>query len=168
MKRSVILSLVVVVQSIAYSQYNPYYTFAVGARAGSTGSTCGGTLKYFFSNKTAGEAIIGYNHGALAGTLLVEQHFQPTRLKELQGYWGGGVHYVHSSGYRNYILIDNRVRSYQDGGKGYGLDLIAGIEYKFIDIPLAISADVKPALEFNSYGGFIVGIDKSIGIKLAL
>lgn len=168
MKRSVILSCFVLLHFIAFSQYKPYYNVGIGARAGSTGATCGGTIKVFLTNKTATEAIIGYNRGALTGTLLVEKHFQVSRLKELQGYFGAGGHYVHASGYKNYILIDNRVRTYQDGGKGYGADLIAGLEYKFMDIPLAISVDLKPAIEFNSYGGFIVGIDKSIGIKLAL
>lgn len=149
------------------AQYKPYYTFAAGLRAGSTASTCGLTLKGFIANNSALEAIVGYYKNGISGTLLFEQHTTLFRREEFQFYYGGGVHYNNSTEYQNWIIIEGRVRSYEQVRNSYGFDAVFGIEYKLLNLPLAFSLDLKPAIELNKVKSFSLGVDQGLAIKLA-
>lgn len=166
MKRSVLVVLVLCLWCNAFSQHKPYYKGAIGIRAGSEMATCGITFKYFLSNQGALEFVAGYANKGFCGTLLFEQHVQLFGRKELQAYFGGGVHYTQKSGYGNYREISSRSVIFENGGAAYGLDGVLGLSYKFLSIPLAVSFDLKPFGERNNFGNYHFAIDKSIGLKL--
>ena len=147
-------------------QYKPFYQTAIGARAGSTVSTCGITVKTFVAEKSALEAIVGYYKNGISATALFEQHHRLFRRNEFQFYYGGGTHFNSSSEYQNWILIQGRVLSYEKAANSYGFDAICGIEYKFLSIPLAVSIDLKPAIEFNRFKSYTLGVDQGLGLKL--
>ncbi len=150
------------------AQYRPYYTFAAGLRAGSTASTCGLTLKGFVADNSALEAIVGYYRNGISSTVLFEQHTTLFRREEFQFFYGGGAHFNNSTEYQNWIIIEGRAKSYEQVRNSYGFDVILGIEYKLLNLPLAFSLDLKPAIELNRVKSFSLGIDQGIGIKLAL
>lgn len=147
-------------------QYKPFYSTALGARAGSTVSTCGLTVKTFVADQSALEAIIGYYKNGISATALFEQHHRLFRRNEFQFYYGGGAHFNTSSEYQNWILIEGRVRSYEKAANSYGFDAVFGLEYKFLSLPLAFSIDLKPAIEFNRFKSYTLGIDQGLGLKL--
>ena len=149
----------------SYGQHKVYYTFAVGLRGG---ETSGGTLKWFASETVALEAIIGYWNKSLAGTFLAEKHIEAFHRRELQWYFGGGAHIAGATGYNRWYNLSDDYYEFRDGGVGYGIDAIAGIEFKFPVIPVAMSFDLKPFVEFSSLGGAWIALDPGIGIKLAL
>lgn len=151
---------------LATAQYKPYYNVALGVRAGSTGATCGGTVKVFMGNSSALEGLVGYYKNGLSGTLLFEQHVELFSREEFQLYFGGGAHYSSSTEYQNWILMDSRSLSYEKAGSSFGFDVVAGLEYKFLGLPLAVSLDLKPAVDFNNNGGYALGLDQGLGLKL--
>jgi hypothetical protein len=153
--------------TLCYTQYRPYYTIAFGARAGATGGSSGGTIKGFVSETVAIEGIIGVWHGGIAGTVLLEKYVPAFKTKGLNWYVGGGLHYVARTGYSHWYIIDKRGTNYSNGGSGFGIDAIFGIEYKIPVAPVAFSIDFKPFAEFSSSGGFAVALDPGLGIKLA-
>ena len=148
-------------------KYKPFYRTAVGARAGSTVTTCGITVKTFIAEQSALEAIVGYYKNGISATALFEQHHRLFGRNEFQFYYGGGAHFNSSSEYQNWILIEGRVRSYEKAANSYGFDAICGIEYKFLNLPLAFSLDLKPAIEFNKFKSYTLGIDQGLGVKLS-
>ena len=166
MKRLIIFLSFISLSVVSQAQYKPFYNFAIGARAGSTGSTCGVTVKTFVGDQSAIEAIVGYYHNGISSTLLFEQHTSLFNLEELQFYFGGGVHYNNSTDYQNWIIVEGRSRSYEQAKNSYGFDAVVGLEYKFLSIPLAVSLDLKPAIEFNKFKSYSLGIDQGLGLKL--
>lgn len=166
--KTLTLSVVCCVLTFAVSaQYRPDYSVAIGARAGSTGNTCGATIKTFVGDRSALEGILGWYKSGMSGTLLFEQHQTLFRKTEMQLYFGGGVHYTNSTEYQNWTIISSRVKAYEQAGNAYGLDAVIGFEYKFVSIPLAVSVDLKPAIEFNKFKSYSLGIDQGLGLKFA-
>lgn len=103
------------------------------------GLPLGPTARYYFSDKFAGEAIVGLYNRTVSLTALGEFHFDLSALTT-QGfgwYVGGGAH------------LGNRVI---DGSNKFlaGIDGIAGANYNFPTIPLNISLDWKPAVHFTT------------------
>lgn len=121
----------------------------------------------FVSDALALDAIVGYWHKGITGTVLLEYHFPAFRTRSLNWYAGGGAHFIQNSGYENSYIIDRNGNDYTDGGAAAGLDAVFGLEYKFPVIPIAISIDVKPSAEINAAGGFNSTLDPGLGIKLA-
>jgi len=82
-------------------------------------------------------------------------------------FMGGGIHAgVWDRGWR-YVNSEGR---YMDDNRAiFGVDAIGGVEYKFKKIPLGLSADVKPAVNFLSEAGFfdhnIVGVSARFYLK---
>lgn len=151
----------------AFSQNNSGYNWALGARAGSYGATCGGTAKVFVSDQLALEGIFGYWNKGITGTLLAEYHMPAFGTRSLNWYVGGGAHFIQHSGYENSYLVGRNGSDYVDGGAAAGLDAVFGLEYKIPVIPVAFSIDVKPSAEINASGGFNATLDPGLGIKLA-
>jgi hypothetical protein len=167
MKRFLFIVLIVSACFPARAQYRPYYSWAFGFRAGSTGGTSGLSVKGFIGETLALEGVIGYWHGAPAGTLLLEKYIPAFRTKGLNWFFGGGAHYTGSTGFSRWYIVDNRGYDYVEGGAGYGIDAIAGIEYKIPAAPVAFSIDLKPFVEFSDAGGFAMAVDPGVGVKLA-
>lgn len=167
MRRYLLILSVLSASVFAHAQYRPYYSWAFGFRAGATGGTSGVTIKGFFNNSIALEGIVGYWHGAPAGTLLLEAYMPVSRADGLQLYVGGGAHFTGQTGYGRWYIIERRGYDYLDAGAGYGIDAILGLEYKIPAAPVAFSVDIKPFAEFSEAGGFAMAIDPGLGIKIA-
>lgn len=142
------------------------YKNAIGLRIG---ETSGLTFKHKFSSGNAFEGILSAYPYTLGITGLYEKHFS-TKVSGLQLYAGMGGHLNIGGPVRRayYYYGDGRYYRYvyRSGGYGIGIDGIGGIEYKFNKIPLGLSADLKPFMEWNDYGYIYYSIDPSIGIKL--
>ncbi|MGX5820583.1 hypothetical protein ACWKWU_20465 [Chitinophaga lutea] len=98
----------------------------------------GVTGRYFFTERSAGEAIVGAYNKTFSVTALYQYHWDLSALT-VDGfgwYAGGGAH------------IGTRRR---DGSTNFlaGVDGIAGINYNFAKIPLNLSLDWKPAIHFT-------------------
>lgn len=123
------------------------------------------TGKYFFKDKHAVEAIVRYRSlGGIVNDITVTALYQYQRpIADVDGlYWmlGGGV-YFGSSSIKNSILPDE----YRDGNGSFyfGIAGVAGLEYKFKGIPIAVSADWMPAINLN--GGGFGSENGGIGVK---
>lgn len=167
MRRYVIVLLTVLAALSVRAQHRPYYTWAFGLRAGATGGTSGLAIKGFIGETTAIEGIIGYWHGAPAGTLLLEKYVPAFRTDGLNWYFGGGAHVTGKTGFNRWYVIDRRGYDYVNAGAGYGIDAIAGLEYKVPAAPVAFSIDLKPFVEFSNAGGFAMAIDPGVAVKIA-
>lgn len=123
------------------------------------------TGKYFFKDHQAIEAIIRYrSFGGIVNDFTVTAIYQYEKpIAEVNGlYWiiGGGL-YFGSSSIKNSILpIEYREGS---GRSYFGIAGMAGLEYKFERLPIAISADWMPAINFN--GGGFGAENGGIGVK---
>jgi len=140
------------------------YKNAVGLRFG---ETSGFTYKHMFNNGNAFEGILSAFPYTLGVTGLYEKHFN-TGVQGLRWYVGGGGHMnIGGPVSRTYYYYgDGRYRYvYRSGGFAFGVDAIGGAEYKFKKIPLAISSDLKPFIEWNDYGNIYYTIDPSLGVK---
>lgn len=103
------------------------------------GLPLGVTGRYFFTERSAAEAIVGLYNKTASLTALYQYHFDLSTLT-VEGfgwYAGGGAH------------IGTREI---DGSHEFlaGVDGIAGINYNFSNIPLNLSLDWKPAIHFTT------------------
>lgn len=112
------------------------------------------TGKYFFKKDQAVEAILRYRgYSGLGTDLAITALYQYEKpITEVQGlYWlvGAGPYFGHFSYKDNIYNL-----GYEGSGYSYyGIAAMAGLEYKFEKMPIAISADWMPAYDFNG-GGF--------------
>ncbi|PSL48151.1 hypothetical protein CLV51_1021013 [Chitinophaga niastensis] len=129
----------------------------------------GFTVKHFIQGPHAIEGLVTTNHehnNNVTFTGLYEYNWN-IGLPELTMYAGGGVHVG------IYDRRDYDWDRYVDKGKGAyvspGLDGIIGIEYTFKKIPLNISADLKPYVQFvgptNYMGEEIGGVSARFTFK---
>ena len=118
--------------------------FAAGLRATPDGG--GATAKYFFDPNFALEGQLnggGVFYGSsVAAVGLLEYHLA-LPAPGWRVFFGGGFH------------IGVWDRNDNGGNEGiFGLDGIGGAEYLFSNIPLGLSADFKPAINFVSHVDF--------------
>lgn len=147
-------------QEVTFNNSKNYHT-AIGLRAG---GTSGLTIKQFMGQSSAIEGIIGVWGRGFSGTVLYEK-YAPTGAAGLSWYFGGGGHAAFYSGHRLHYWNDRRYEYYTSDAFGLGVDGIVGIEYKIPPIPVAISLDVKPFIEFVSNGTAWMAIDPGLGVK---
>jgi hypothetical protein len=121
------------------------YRTGIGIRGG---FASGLTLKHFVNPKLAFEGLLTTRWQGVNLTGLFEIHKQRAfDVKHLVWYYGGGAHLGFYNG--------NDV-SWGRSGAAYtifGLDGIIGIEYSFIEIPLNLGIDIKPAVNLMGYTG---------------
>ncbi len=138
------VSLVVFVIMLSSFSAMAQYDFAIGLR---TGGTSGLTLKKM-NPSSAIEGIVGFWHDGLSVTLLWEKYAPAFNEHGFNWYYGGGGHIAFygddfdgrgASWYNHYYDED-------DGGVGFGIDGIVGLEYKIPNVPIALSLDLKPYL----------------------
>lgn len=118
----------------------------------------GVTGKFFIKENTAIETIVHYDGLGGTGTALnltaLYEYHGNTGLSGLRWYLGGGA----SVGYiklKDMPELDGINESEADKGTlSYGIDAVAGLEYKFSKLPIAVSADWQPGYALNSGGGF--------------
>lgn len=148
-----------IIAQTEFGQYN--YKTAIGIRAG---GTSGVTVKQFVGETKAFEGIVGIWNRGLSLTGLYE-NYTSTTTPGLNWYFGGGAHVSFETGTSYYV--HHRYYDYynNDGGVGFGVDGIVGLEYKISPIPFALSLDIKPFFEVNTNGRVYIALDPGIGIK---
>jgi len=107
------------------------YITAAGVRLG--GGNYGLTVQQLVGSRVTIEGIAGLGQREYSGTVLGEYHFGILG-PSLNYYFGAGGHLGHN----------------KDTGGFSGLDGIVGVEYKVAFLPVALSFDFKPSLEFGS------------------
>jgi hypothetical protein len=127
------------------------YTTALGVKVYPASNGGAITLKHFFNEGIALEALgsVWDRGGRITG--LVEFHWDIPGAPGLKWYVGPGAHisFYNDKQYDNYPR-----RSYV----APGLDGVIGLDYKFKNIPLNLSADWQPYFDFGNntdpYRGF--------------
>ena len=124
------------------------YDVGIGARIG---LAYGVNVKYFFrqhptlKQHNALEGIFTTRFNGANAAVLYEYHNGIFDTEGLSLYIGGGAHIAAWNSEKVYWETD------RSGFNAYlGLDAIIGIEYVLADIPLAVSLDWKPAVNFIS------------------
>ena len=106
------------------------YITAAGVRLG--GGNYGLTVQQLVARRVTIEGLAGLREREYSGTVLAEYHFGILG-PSLNYYFGAGGHLGHN----------------KDTGGFRGLDGLVGVEYKVAFLPLALSFDFKPSLEFG-------------------
>lgn len=110
------------------------------------------TGKFFVKDNAAFEAIVHYDGMSGLGTALnltaLYEYHGSFAVPGLQWYLGAGASlgYIKLKGFE-----DSEPNS---SSFSYGLDGVAGLEYKIDKLPIAISLDWQPGYTLNSGGGF--------------
>lgn len=142
------------------------YKFAAGWRAGGTN---GITLKVVPVQGLAIEGIYGIYPYGESITGLIESHSPIFCIRALQMYGGLGAHYRFN--YMDGRFSDPINGTFEvfapPGTRGWGLDAVAGVELKLPLLPIAISAEVKPMVEWTNAGAFFYSLDPGLGLKIA-
>lgn len=139
------ITILLALSCFVFSNAQDYNT-GIGLRAGFTN---GLTIKHFVSSKSALEAIVASRWRGLELTGLYEIHnraFQTDRLKWYIGF-GGHIGFWNGDYTNPYWGV---------AGTSYtvvGLDGILGLEYSFLQVPLNLGIDWKPAFNFIGYSG---------------
>jgi hypothetical protein len=147
MKKQLLLLLLCVTLSLSRLAAQEYAT-ALGLRLG---PYYGVTLKHFFDEKKAVEAILVTRRGGVGLTGLYEIHttaFRTPRLKAFGGI-GGHLNVFRNDSRRNWDWDDNRgngIAMGDDHRMHIGLDMILGLEYTLVELPFNIGIDWKPAI----------------------
>lgn len=145
----------------ASAQRTSDYTTSAGLRLS---SFYGVSIKHFHRGNHALEGILHSGWGALKLTGLYEVHLPAFSEPGLRWYYGGGVHAgFGGSYYANRWNYDYR---YQNNYGLIGIDGVLGMEYTIQDpdVPLNISIDWKPTLEFSP-GIFPRGSELAISVR---
>lgn len=122
------------------------YNWAIGARLGTTMSGVSVKHNLNASNAIEGVLSVPYNNGFnVLG--LYERHI-PIISEGFNFYYGAGAHL---GAYNHDFML--------------GIDGVVGMEYKFNEVPLALSVDYKPAFNIFENTGFRM-LDFSFGIKV--
>ena len=156
------------IQASAQKSSPANYSTALGVRTNPY--LIGFTVKHFIAGPHAIEGIVSTNfsrRGNVTFTGLYEYNWNFLPNKEWVMYAGGGAHV---GAYDRYDYYDNDLDRLDDGTYvTAGLDGIFGVEYKFKKIPLVLSADVKPYVNFSNgthhIGEEILGISARYTIR---
>lgn len=111
------------------------------------------TGKFFLKDKAALEAIVHYDGMGGLGTALnltaLYEYHGNFAVPGLRWYLGGGASlgYAKLKGFEDSELDSSTF--------SYGIDGVAGLEYKIDKLPIAVSLDWQPGYSLNSGGGFI-------------
>ncbi|MFA5712760.1 MAG: hypothetical protein WC960_01110 [Bacteroidales bacterium] len=138
--RKIFLSLLIFFTVGAISAQE--YSSAIGLRIG---SSIGASYKQFLNTTHAIEGIvdldiIGSENMKVKASALYQFHF-PTGADRLSWYFGPGA----SAG----IFVGEK------SGFVMSIDGVLGIEYKFYEVPIALSFDWNPKVQIISDAGFI-------------
>jgi len=140
MKKLLLLVLFSVMLSLSQESY-AQYTTGIGLRAGVSN---GLTVKHFISNDAALEGILHTRWGGFVITGLYEVHKDIRDVKGLMWFFGGGAHIGSWNAGSNRPWGNNN-----ESVTVAGLSGIIGLDYKFNDVPIGLSLDWKPTVNFN-------------------
>ena len=153
-----ILLTVTVAQAQNRSAHSSSYVTALGLKVW---DGAGITLKHFFNERHAGEAIAYFWHDGFRLTGLYEIHGPISGASGLQWYIGPGLHVgAYSDGHHHH---DGDEFDHHSHGS-FGIDGVIGLDYKFNGAPINLSLDWQPSFEFADGHGF-VGSWGGLGIR---
>ena len=145
MKKMIITCLFVFsLVSISYAQD---YNTGIGLRLG---FNQGLTVKHFVGEKSAFEFLLATRWRGFEITGLYEIHNGFVNAERLKWYFGFGGHIGFWNG-------DYTHHYWGEAGTTYtviGIDGILGLEYSFVEVPINIGLDWKPAFNIIGYSGF--------------
>jgi hypothetical protein len=144
--KKIVITLLIVFGLISVSKAQDYNT-GIGLRGG---WESGLTIKHFIGNKSALEGILATRWRGFEITGLYEVHNTAFHADRLKWLYGLGAHVGFWNG-------DNTQRYWGTPGTNYtvvGVDGILGLEYSFIEVPINLSIDWKPAFNFSGYTGW--------------
>jgi hypothetical protein len=95
------------------------------------------SLKHFFNERTAIEALLSFGDPLALGALF-EVH-KPFAESGIQWFYGGG-------GYISFVKTYNPNRNKDETSANVGAQGVIGLDYKFVNLPLNLSLDWKPEL----------------------
>lgn len=122
------------------------YTTGIGLRGGFWN---GFTVKHYTAGEVAIEGILTTRWNGFNITALYEKHKYNFNSDKWDWYYGFGGHI----GFWN--DVDDHPWFDETGAfTVFGIDGILGIEFTFSEVPLNISLDWKPAVNFGEYYGF--------------
>lgn len=123
------------------------YNVGVGVRGGAIAS--GVSVKGFIDGANAIEGIMSFTNGFNVYALY-ERHI-PVITNGFNFYYGAGFNL---GSWKEKVWRDSYGNKYYENKFTFGIDGIVGLEYKISSIPLAISVDYKPCLNFVGNTGF--------------
>lgn len=153
------LALVLGCFFVAYSQST--YKSAIGARLGYPLAV---SYKQFISDQGAIEAFAGYRgyvgYGWFNAGVTYQHHFPIGSIEGFQWYVGGGA----SVYFWNYDFAGDYAST------TFGILAVGGVDYKFANIPLNVSADYMPAFfigngYYTGFGGAFGGLSARYTFK---
>jgi len=139
-----------------YAQYDHMKPFAVGIRLSPDG--VGANLRYFFNDHICLEGQLNASGGTSGGSgksktgVLLGEYLIPLYTPDFRLFLGAGFHYGSWERYKNISVADNYS----------GYDFIVGLEYAFSAVPISVSLDYKPAVNYVSGTTFFP--NNSIGL----
>lgn len=147
MNKIIILFLIILSGTLAQSQE---VRSSLGLRGG---GTSGISFKYIDADDTGFELIAGWREGGFRLTGLL-QRYKPVATQKVPNLYlvtgiGGHAGYVRYDACNAYYGDYNYYYSYYTQTKPViGIDAMAAAEYHFESIPLQLSIDYKPYMEF--------------------
>jgi hypothetical protein len=142
------------------------YSNALGVRLGETSVL---TFTHIVNDGRAIEALLGFWPNSRSITVLGEKYV-PTGLQGLSWYYGVGGHIAFLTTHDSYSYQMESGRYYfvhYGGTIGLGIDGVFGVDYKIPVLPIAISLELKPFVEFNTNNSVYMDLDPGLGLKFA-
>jgi hypothetical protein len=141
-------------------EYKPNYPFALGLKFG--GYENGISGKYFMTDATSLEGIIGFRSGGVVITGLYEINQKVFNTEGFRFYYGFGAH-IGGVGRGVYKRFNGDNEDYNSSQILLGADGVIGLEYVIPQSPIAVSLDLNPRLELAT--GPFFDIAPGLGIK---
>jgi hypothetical protein len=157
----ILLLLTLMASGFLFAQ-TPNYKTSVGVRGG---EPSGITAKYFIYDLQAIEGIISFWPWGPGIIGLYEMYAPAFDTEGLFFYFGAGAHVRQfRNGWWGNRISTNDYR-YTYSGSAIGLDGIVGLEYKLPPIPITLSLDLKPMLEFTTGGKTFLAMDPGLSLR---
>ena len=136
-------------RSASFSSSNYVTALGVKVYPGTGGGAV--TLKHFINKGAALEALGSFWERGGRITGLYEFHWDIPGAPGLKWYVGPGAHLGF---YRGKYYRDRDIDDIRGNYVAIGVDGVIGLDYKFNNIPLNLSADWQPSFDFGKYDGF--------------
>ncbi|NNC95055.1 MAG: hypothetical protein HKN92_05790 [Chitinophagales bacterium] len=129
----------------------------IGARVG---YPFGVTFRLPFNNKANAifEGIVGTRGNSISFTALFEGITNPAQRSEFEFFYGGGAHLGFYGTRSPYWDTE------PDPFFGLGIDGIVGVGWNFTNVPVNLTFDYKPAVNFIGPGSFWYG-DAAVSVR---
>lgn len=153
-------SLLLIGKNSQAQEYKPNYQFALGLKFG--GYENGISGKYFMTDATALEGLLGLRSHGLVVTGLYEINQKIGTIEGFRFYYGFGAH-VGAVGAGVYKRFNGDDELYKSNQILLGADGVIGLEYVIPQSPIAVSLDLNPRIELAT--GPFFDIAPGLGIK---